>query len=112
MNGPQLTDLYDRLAAQLGDPSLTRFQLIDMATVLMLVRRDLDREIDVRDGTAIAALTAHLHWMRGHAHDASVAELRSHLAAAIDVTGHVLVHTVGQPFPENCRLLERERAHV
>lgn len=95
MDSPRFTDLCDRLVAQLGDPSLTRFQLIDMATVLVLVQRDIDRGIDGCDRATVDALNTQLHWIRDQAHEASVDELRFHLPAAARATAYVLSHRAG-----------------
>ena len=112
MDSPQLTDLCNRLAARLGDRTLTRFHLIDMAMALMFVKRDLDHRLDVHDGMASDALTTALQWIRDHSQDASVDELRSHFAAAIDATAHMLVHDAGQTHPENRQRSGQERARA
>lgn len=112
MDSPRLTGLCSRLVVQLGDPSLTRFQLIDMATVLMLLQRDIDRGIDVRDRAAVDALNTPLRWIRDHAHEASVDELRSRFAAAARATDHILSHSAGESYPESRQFSSQERARA
>lgn len=112
MDGSRLTNLCDRLIAQLADPGLTRFQLIDMATVLMLVQREIDRVIDVRDQAAADALNTPLHWIREHAHEASVDDLRSHFAAAARAAAYVLSRGAGESYQESFQVFSQERARV
>lgn len=112
MDSSQLTDLFDRLTARLADPSLTRCQLIDMATVLTLMQQNIDRGIAVRDRATVNAVNTSLLWIRNHAQEASVDELRSHFAAAARATVHILSHSAGEPYPEGPQLLGQERAHA
>ena len=92
MDGPRLTDLCGRLAARLDDSNPTRCELIDMATVLMLVGGDLVRRTGVSDRSAIESASTLLHWIRDHAQNASIAEIRSYLAAAVDTVACAIEH--------------------
>ena len=112
MHRLQLTDLCDRLTTRLVDTKLTRYQLLDMATALMFVQRDLNRGIGVYDGTAIDALSTSLHWIRDRARDASVDELRSHVATASYAAARMFAGDAGQPHPPYRQRVVQERVHA
>ena len=86
-------------------PSLTRFQLFDMATVLMLVQWNIDRGMGVHDRATVNAVNTSLLWIRNHAQEASVDDVRSHFAAAARATAHILSHNAGEPYPKSHQLL-------
>ena len=113
MDAPRLTDVCDRLVARFADRTLTRFELIDMATVLMLVRHDLEQGIAVQDRSAIDTASTPLRWIHDQAQDASVAALRSHVAAAVArFTAHVPAHDTAQPHPTSRQPSNQERVHA
>lgn len=116
MDGTQLTHLIDRLAVRLDDRTLTRYQLIDIATVLVFVRRDLLREFAARGSTiavrtAIDDLNGSLSWMLDHAGEAPGVELRAQVTLATRAVSRILGWDASRPRP-NPHRPSRERAHA
>ena len=101
----RLTRLSDGIAARLSDDALTRYQLIDMATVLMFVQRYLHGKGMVQGGTALHDLEMSLGWMRDHAADAPVPELRARVTTAMDAVDRILGRDVTRPSPQGSRVI-------
>ena len=102
MDGTHLTLLCDRLAARLDDRVLTRFQLIDMATVLLVAQPYIHQGAVAQSGTDMDVLNTSLRWIRDHAQDALVADLRSEVAKAVDGAAQILGRQGSCPQP-GCR---------
>lgn len=88
MNATQRIQLCNRMVARLEDVSATRYELIDIATVLVFVQRDLTRMIDARsepgpNSDTVDELTASLRWIRRQGQEASLADLRTHVGVAV-----------------------------
>lgn len=117
MDDSQLIGLRDRLAARLVDDALTRYQLIDIATVLMFVHWDV-RQAPVAqpspgvEPVAIDVLGTTLCWIREHADEAPIVELRARIAAAVDAVAHIGGYTSVHPSRHTSPLSPQERAHA
>ncbi len=116
MQETQLTHLRDRLAARLGDRTLNRYQLIDIATVLVFAHRDLLQGFDAHGSTAaqktaIVALRTSLNWIFDHGADAPCAELRVHVTAAADNFSRALDRRTSH-LPLGAHPSSQEHAHT
>lgn len=88
MNATQRIQLCNRMVARMEDVSATRHEFIDIATVLVFVQRDLTRVLNARsdpglNSDTVDELTASLQWIRRHGQDASLADLRTRVGAAV-----------------------------
>jgi hypothetical protein len=84
----RLALLRNRMAARLEDGSLTTLQLLDIATAVTLLRGFLDRALMAHqaagfDPHTVQTADTSLQWIKFHANDASVAELRHHIDVAL-----------------------------
>lgn len=112
MDGTPLTDLCDRLAVRLDDHRLTRYQLIDLATMLVCVQRGLQHADGAGGGGAMDDLDTRLRWIRNHAQESPLAELRAHVGGAIDAAARALEGEAVHLHPENASISSQERAHA
>ena len=88
MNPERLGKLFDRLSARVLSGTVNKFELLDIATVLMLVKQDLVNELMPHLGMGVATdtireLEMSLQWVKDNAHDALTAELHSHVLSAV-----------------------------
>ena len=104
MEESRLGLLSDRIAARLDEDALTRYQLIDIATVMMFIQRYLYSRNMVQNGTACHNLDASLEWIRNHAAGAAVPELRARLTTAVDAVSHILGREASRTRPETSRV--------
>lgn len=112
MDGTQLTHVIDRI----DDRTLTRYRLLDVATVLVFVRRDLLREIAAWGSTtavrnATDDLNGSLSWMLDHAREAPGDELRARVTLATRAVSGILGRDASRPRPSPHRS-SQERAHA
>lgn len=112
MHRLQLTDLCDRLTTRLGDTKLTRYQLLDMATALMFMQRDLRRGVETQSGAVIHDLHVSLAWVRTHREGAPISELRAHMLAAMNAAASILGYDTSSPHPDNSSPPHQERVHA
>lgn len=87
MTPQKIGEVCNRLTDRLSDPALDRYQLLNLAAVLVLVQSDLDRafsqlEEGVPERVSLDELTMSLRWVRAHRAGTSAQELRDHVSTA------------------------------
>lgn len=93
-------EVCERLARKIESRSSDRYQLLDVATALMVIARGLERELEMRERsrgksaetylvrTALVELRDCLAWVQWYADAAPAAQIQSRLERAIDRIRH------------------------